>query len=333
MGDEVRTPETSLWDRYLGTQRPDIGYKQSAWWAEVLATRGWRQFEVVVGESDEAILGGARVLAKSFAPGKCYYYVPDAPVLPRDPVDAEPVFDATLAFIDEQRRSEPWVVSHVRLEPRWQVKPEFVRGFRESRTWNEPRQTLCIDLTLSEAALLEQMKPKGRYNVRLAGKKGVRVVEDRSERGFSDFLALYRETFARHGLRGHSDGYMAALRDQAFPFDRGTIFFAEYEGERLAAALVLHHGDTATYKYGGSTLTHREVMAPYLLHYEIMLHAKRRGHRWYDFYGVAPKDDTDHRWADFSAFKRKFGGIELQFVPALDHIYDEDAYREWREHR
>jgi lipid II:glycine glycyltransferase (peptidoglycan interpeptide bridge formation enzyme) len=251
-------------------------------------------------------------------------------VLPADPAEAKYVFAATMISIDMQRRSERGVVSHVRLEPRWQVTPEFVRGFREGRGRKEPRHTLCIDLTLSDTAILEQMKPKGRYNVRLAARKGVTVVEDRSERGFSDFLTLYRETFHRHGLRGHSDRYMKKLRDLVFPFDRGTIFFAEYEGQRLATALVLYHGDTATYKYGGSAVTHRNVMAPYLLHYEVMLEAKARGHKWYDFYGMASTNAPDHRHAGFSAFKSKFGGTRYCWVPALEHVYDEDAFRAWR---
>jgi lipid II:glycine glycyltransferase (peptidoglycan interpeptide bridge formation enzyme) len=333
MGDETRTPEASPWDRFLQTERPDIGYKQTAWWADILSTYGCRTFEVVVGKSEDSILGGARVLAESFAHGKCYYYVPDGPVLPADPAEAKYVFAATMISIDMQRRSERRVVSHVRLEPRWQVTPEFVRGFRETRSWKEPRQTLCMDLTQSGDAILEQMKPKGRYNVRLAARKGVSVVEDRSERGFSDFLALYRETFDRHGLRGHSDRYLKKLRDLVFPFDRGTIFFAEYEGQRLATALVLYQGNTATYKYGGSSVNHRNVMASYLLHYEVMLKAKARGHSWYDFYGMAPTGAPDHRFAGFTAFKNKFGGTRFSWVPTLEYVYDEDAFREWRARR
>jgi lipid II:glycine glycyltransferase (peptidoglycan interpeptide bridge formation enzyme) len=71
-------------------------------------------------------------------------------------------------------------------------------------------------------------------------------------------------------------------------------------------------------------------MAPYLLHYEAMSAAKARGHRWYDFYGIAKDDDPDDRWAGFSAFKRKFGGCERNYVPALDFIFDQEAYAEYR---
>ena len=83
-----------------------------------------------------------------------------------------------------------------------------------------------------------------------------------------------------------------------------------------------------TYKYGGTLLTHRNVMAPYLLHFEAMLRAKAQGCCWYDWYGISSKDDD--RWAKFSAFKQKFGGQVWDFVPALDYVCDDNAYEAFR---
>jgi hypothetical protein len=66
-------------------------------------------------------------------------------------------------------------------------------------------------------------------------------------------------------------------------------------------------------------------MAPYLLHCEIMRRAKALGHEWYDFWGVAPENETDHRRQNISVFKRKFGGLELNLVPTLDYVYDPET--------
>ena len=55
------------------------------------------------------------------------------------------------------------------------------------------------------------------------------------------------------------------------------------------------------------------------------------GCHWYDFYGIAPSGRPDHKWADISVFKRKFGGHELSFVPALDFIYDAECYEAYRQ--
>jgi len=70
--------------------------------------------------------------------------------------------------------------------------------------------------------------------------------------------------------------YVAIEGDQLIALDCGSLLFAEYHGQRLATALIIDHGEMASYKYGGSTQEHRSVMAPYLLHFEAMRAAKSR---------------------------------------------------------
>ncbi|MGI9492431.1 MAG: lipid II:glycine glycyltransferase FemX [Geminicoccaceae bacterium] len=327
---EVRWAQrAAAWDNFILSSESDIGFMQSTWWADLMALRGWGHFGAVFRDGEE-ILGGARVLTRSFAPGKCYYYVPEGPVLPNDEADAKQLFEAFLAFIEQKRQQEPECVSHLRLEPRWTARPEFVQDCREARSWLEPRNTLHVDLRPSETDILAQMKPKGRYNIGVARKNGVSVIEDRSPDGLADFLDIYGETMSRHDLRGKSKGYFQDLMEILIDVDCGSIFFAEYRGLRLATVLVTFFGKRATYFYGGSRTLHRQVMAPYLLHFEAMLKAKSAGCHWYDFYGLAPKDKPTHRWANISAFKRKFGGRELSFVPALDFIHDQESYADYR---
>lgn len=300
---------------------------QSSWWAEFLATRGWEQFGAAIVDGGE-IVGGARVLIYPFAPGKCFYYIPEGPLLPRDETDAARSFRAIVAFVDRQVRRDSRAVSHLRLEPRWASRPGFARGCREAESWIEPRSTLQLDLRLTEPELLAQMKPKGRYNIGVARRHGVSVVEDRSPRGIEEFLAIYRETYGRHGLSRKRASYFRGLF-ATLPADCTPLLFAEYRGTRVATALLIRFGERATYFMGGSRSVHRKTMASYLLQFESMRRAKALGHRWYDFYGVAPQDRPDHPWAKFSDFKRKFGGVELSFVPALDYIYDPLAYVEY----
>ena len=116
----------------------------------------------------------------------------------------------------------------------------------------------------------------------------------------------------------------------ASAWGRGSVFFAEYQGMRLATALVMYFGRTATYYQGGSRISNRNVMAPYLLHFEIMRRAKTLGYQCYDFFGITPEGEPRDGWTDISVFKRKFGGQELRLVPTLDYIYDSAAYEEWK---
>jgi peptidoglycan pentaglycine glycine transferase (the first glycine) len=158
----------------------------------------------------------------------------------------------------------------------------------------------------------------------------VSVVEDVSPQGIGDFVNIYKETFARKGLRGLNPNYFHTLVPMLAASERGSIFFAEYQGMRLATALVLYFGRTATYYHGGSRAIHRNVMAPYLLQFEIMRKAKALGCQSYDLFGVSLQGEPSNGWTDISIFKRKFGGRELRLVPTLEYIYDPAAYREWK---
>jgi lipid II:glycine glycyltransferase (peptidoglycan interpeptide bridge formation enzyme) len=244
--------------------------------------------------------------------------------------EQEQVFQIIMAFVEQKRQNDHQVVSHLRIDPRWEYLPSFVRGFKPSkRSSGTPRDTQCIDLTSSESLILAQMKPKGRYNIGLARRHGVSIVEDVSPEGIEEFLNIHETTFARKELGGFDPDYFRELITMLSTTGHGSLFFAEFQGTRLATALVVYFGRTATYFYGGSRATNRNVMAPYLLQFEIMRKAKSLGCQCYDLFGITPQNEPRDGWTDISAFKRKFGGQELRFVPTLDYVYDPVVYQEW----
>lgn len=316
------------WDTFL-ERRPDAGFMQSSWWIDFRSTCGFQHFGATLRDEEE-IVGGAVILRFQHTEESCFYYIQDGPVLPGDESDAQAVLDAVLEVVDERRKTEPCVVSHLRIEPRWLRVPDFVRGFRTvpplADHYLEARDTRCIDLRLGESALLAQMKPKGRYNIGVARRHGVSVVEDASKQGLADFLGIYEETAARQGMEAKPADYFETLLALTSPGNYSSLFFAEYEGMRLATALVIHFEPRATYFYGGSRTLYRQVMAPYLMHFEIMRNAKARGHQWYDLWGIAPPGQPDHPWQNFTAFKAKFGGEEVHWVPTLDLVFNAAAY-------
>src|SRR5436309_4995019 len=276
-------PETDrwkAWDDFLEAA-PDTGFMQSSWWADFRAATGYEHFAVIL-KGQNGIVGGAVVLKFSYTPQSCFYYIPEGTVLPGGESIGGEVFGAILEAIEERRKTEKHTVSHLRLDPRWERLPSFVRGFRSMPPFTdifmEPRNTLCIDLRLSEEAILAQMKPKGRYNIRVAQRHGVSVIEDISDQGLDDFLTLYEEMADRHGIGAKPPDYFEPLVSLLWSHQRGSIFFAEHQGTRLAVAIVVYFGRRATYFFGGSLVSHRHVMAPYLLHFEIMRKAKSMGY-------------------------------------------------------
>jgi lipid II:glycine glycyltransferase (peptidoglycan interpeptide bridge formation enzyme) len=307
---------------------------QSSAWAKVRARVGYEHFAVTLKDGD-AIVGGALVGKWTYEPGRCFYYIQEGPVLPADEASAAQVFDAVLDSVARHVEAEEATVSHLRIEPRWQQLPAFVRGFQPppfADDYWEPRHTLCIDLRASEDEILAQMKPKGRYNVRVARKHGVAVVEDNSDQGLADFMRIQRRTAQRQGIGVKPPSYFRCLVAEFAAVHQVSLYFAEYRGRRLATALVITFGERATYFFGGSLDLYRRVMAPYLLHFEIMRRAKAAGSEWYDLWGVAPPQQPEHSFQRISAFKHKLGGVDVHLVPTLDHVFDKAAYDRYATH-
>jgi lipid II:glycine glycyltransferase (peptidoglycan interpeptide bridge formation enzyme) len=319
------------WDRFLEAT-PETGFMQSSWWVEFRNACDFDNFALTLKDGND-LVGGAVVLKYTYAPDRCFYYIQDGPVLPSDPDVAEEVFRIVVEGVEERRWNEPETVSHLRIEPRWLHLPGFVSGFRPIRPladiYLEARDTRCIDLRPAEAAILAQMRPKGRYNIGVARRHGVSIVEDTSKQGLADFLSIYDETTSRHGMNPKPSCYFEMLLSSLVAAQRGSLFFAEYRGMRVATVLVVYFGNRATYFFGGSRHNYRTVMAPYLLHFEIMCQARARGHEWYDLWGIAPPNEPDHPWQNISAFKAKFGGVEVRLVPTLDYVYDAAAYADY----
>jgi len=331
MADRDGAGGWAAWDRFIEAT-PNTGFMQTTWWSSFRMNVGYRHFSAIL-KSDDEIIGGAIVQKYSVERGSCFYYIQEGPVVPDDEEAAEQIFNAVLSEVDRRRAREPSTVSHLRIEPRWTRVPSFVHGFQPAveDAYFEPRNTLCVDLRPSHDDILAQMRPKGRYNIRVAERSGVTVVEDVSSSGVHDFISLYEDTAKRQDFSAKPSKYFEHLMSALVEAQRGSVFFAEHNGARLAGAIAVWCGNRATYFYGGSSVADRQVMATYLLHWELMRDAKARGLEWYDFWGVSPAEETDAAWSNISVFKRKFGGVDVALAPTLDLVFDERLYERYAE--
>jgi len=210
-----------------------------------------------------------------------------------------------------------------------------------------PEITLVLNLSKSEGDLLTQMKPKTRYNIRLAEKRGVTVRQSQDQKDVKIFYSFLEEmeardkTFAAHSL----DHYQKLLEVLA-KNNAGALFIAEFDKKPLAAIIVSFYNQTATYLHGASSSEKKELMAPYLLQWEAIKEAKKRSCQFYDFWGIALREETSlavipnevrnpgdssaapqndrwvidekHSWSGISRFKMGFGGEVVQSPSTYD---------------
>jgi lipid II:glycine glycyltransferase (peptidoglycan interpeptide bridge formation enzyme) len=199
-----------------------------------------------------------------------------------------------------------------------------LKGEMQARSWKESdeqiqfRNTIQLDLTQPEDDILMGMKQKTRYNVRLAGRKGVTVRE-----GTPDDLEMLYDLYVETGVRGdfvvRPENYYRRAWGDFMRANMAKAFIAEYEGQPLAHLILFHFGERAWYFYGASSDAHRDRMPTYLLQWEAMKWAKAQGYRTYDFWG-APNTFTedDPMWGVYR-FKEGFGGQVVRTVGAWDY--------------
>lgn len=195
----------------------------------------------------------------------------------------------------------------------------FIKAFEEL----QPEHRQVIDLTQSEADVLQNMKEKGRYNTRLAQKKGIRVEITKGDdpsalEKLNVVFDLYQKTADRKSISGRNLSYFEKLLGNFK--DEIIIGVAYFENTPLAGSLTILHGGVASYLYGGSSTEHRDLMAPYLLHYEVMKYAKARGCQTYDLLAIAPPNELSHKFANLTRFKQQFGGKSVALLGSYDLI-------------
>ena len=69
------------------------------------------------------------------------------------------------------------------------------------------KYTFILDLTKSEQELLASMHQKTRYNIKVAQKHGVKIVQDNSDKAFKEYLKLTEETTKRQKFYAHTQKY------------------------------------------------------------------------------------------------------------------------------
>lgn len=211
------------------------------------------------------------------------------------------------------------------------IEPDVVPEGSVFASERHPAHTMIVKLVKNSEEMYAHMKPKARYNIRLAQKKGVGV-EYAGIEGLSRFTSLMQETAKRDGFSAHApERYAAIIEKFQGPACNAFFAFATYNGKDLAANAMIDACDTRTYLHGASSSENRDVMAPYALHAHLLEDAAKKGMTTYDFWGVAPEDaDNSHAWSGITRFKSGFGGERVSMPGTFDVPTKNLAYRLYR---
>ncbi len=166
--------------------------------------------------------------------------------------------------------------------------------------------TAVIDTSLTLDQILSNMKPKGRYNIKLAEKKWVQVkAVEKTDENIDLFYNLMLETTSRDWFNGNTKDYYKIFLNT---LENSKLLLAYYEWVVIAGWIFVFEENQSIYYYWASSwdANYRNLMSPYLLQWEAIKIAKSIGSNIYDFLWVAWPEDIDSPLAWVTDFKKKF---------------------------
>jgi hypothetical protein len=267
-------------------------------YARMRAESGFRSDRLVAKEGGR-IVGGFQILARG-SPVGTFAYLQRAPLAIDGRAD---VLDRVAGEIDQLADRNSYVsVCASTFPTQGAARAALERiGFEPSSAWFVKERSFLIPLSRGDGEILARMKQKARYNVRLAQRSGVDVVQaDPSSIG--EFYDLHRLSATYKNFPIFPQSYFEYLIRMFGKSERMKIFLARHEGKAIAAILNFAIGGHSYYGWGGMSREpeHRKLMANYLLHFTGMSWARDQGCSGYDLVGE-------------SDFKEKLGGEEVRW--------------------
>lgn len=312
--------DKKTWENFL-SKNPHSNFLQSWYWGEFHEALGHKIIRS--GLFIENKLAGVMLSVVETAKRGKYMTVPAGPILDWENKTLVNSFKTEIIKIAKENNC-----SFVRVRPQI-ISNDFSKnifkslGFITAPMHLHAELTNQLDIKKSEDELLSQMRKATRYEIKKAIKLGVRVEESISEKGIKEFYNLQIETSKRQGFVPFSFKFLDE-QFKIFSKEGSAILYSAYfENKLLAQAFIIFYGSEAVYHYGASTPEGREYPGAYLIQWQAILEAKKRGISSYNFWGVAPEG---HRFANLSVFKRGFGGDDLEYLHAQDLIISYPKY-------
>jgi peptidoglycan pentaglycine glycine transferase (the first glycine) len=244
------------------------------------------------------------------------------PTLRRDAI-----YRALFSQLNPLMRKQGAIALHVELPQEVDgVESDNARAYMAAMQFHpvhpiQPLRTILLDLNPEEETLLAGMKEKWRYNIRLAGRKGVQVRVAQTIEDVRAWYALLQTTSIRDQFGIHTFDYYRRAWQIFVPGNQAQLFLAEHEGLLLAGIFVGCMAKQAIYLYGASSNEQRNLMPNYLLQWEAIRWAKRQGASTYDFWGIPETDDENEAMAGVYRFKSGWGGRVVRFAGNYEYLY------------
>ena len=319
------------WENFL-SQCAEKTFLQSWNWGEFSAKGGsasggnsqiWR-----FGIYNESKLLAVALVIKVSARRGTFLFIPHGPVILGDlaATDKKEILELLAVQLSDAAKQEK--VSFIRVSPLFIENEQNVDifmdlGFRLAPMHASAYEaTWKLDIYPAEDELLKNMRKTTRYLIKKAAENPDVSIEISSDpKNIEIYQQLNKKVAKRQRFVPFSDTFIKN-EFEIFNQDRQVIFvFGKYEGEIVAGAMLILWSGIAFYHQAASLGKFSKLSIPYLLQWEAIKEAKRRGCSVYDFWGFTdPIKFPHHPWAGPTLFKMGFGGYSQNYLKTQDFV-------------
>lgn len=330
-------PTESAWHGFILAQKPNT-FLQSWQWGQVQIKDGEAVRYLGAFEGNTQI--AAALVITVHARRGIFYLIPHGPITTPG-VNISAVIQGITDELKKTAVADKAVA--IRIAPLIEQSPENEHifqdlGFRSAPLHIHAELTWILDISGSEEQILAGMRKTSRHAVKKATAAGAQVEILTGPEAINRFWPLYEATHDRHNFVPFSKEFIASQLEE---FDRGGQVYvpiASYQGQDVAAAVMIQFGSTIFYYHGASIKVPDNVPAAHLLHWESIKQAKKRGATQYNFWGIAPDNQPNHPFAGITVFKKGFGGQAIEYMHAQDlplslgywKLYLVDTFRKFK---
>ena len=218
----------------------------------------------------------------------------------------------------------------IRIEPQDAKNAQFLLNLpncRKSTNLN-PKETWVLDISKEDFAAKIPSRLT-RYH-RGATKKSLKITTSKNPEDIKYLTKLQNALADQKNIQTFPEKYLKTELKQSF----STLYLVEYQtpdtkkSDIVAAGLVFDDGDTRYNLQGAQNDEGRKLHATGILTVQLILDAKEKGLKIFDFWGIAPENaKKNHPWAGFTNFKKTFDGYEVDYAGTYDIIFDKSKYR------
>ncbi|MCS7183911.1 MAG: peptidoglycan bridge formation glycyltransferase FemA/FemB family protein [Patescibacteria group bacterium] len=197
-------------------------------------------------------------------------------------------------------------------------------GFKIAPRWFVSENFWIKELNKSQDELLSEMSEHHRKEILLAKEKEYLIIEKSDDIEKIDiFWQIYAQLAKEKGFVPYSYELIRKEFEIFSKFNQASWYLGKVENKYYSVALIIFNEWSAYYHHSASI----KIKEPlnYKLQWQIILDAKERGCKFYNFWGITDKG-PEHPWYGLTQFKKGFGGREIKLLPTLDYVFNLKYY-------